>query len=149
MTGRWPLGDYQKIDGFNFGTLPLPKGTQAANAICWAGFGMYNQSQNKDAAWEWLKFVGAGDGAKEFANYALTAVKPIAEAQGLTNDPVNAPIMAGLDLVVPPPSIRNIKWAACEKFFKDNLEQVFLGNMEVKPALDDAATKMDECLAAP
>lgn len=150
ITGRWPLKDYQKVEGLNFGVLPFPKGKQAANAICWAGFGMFNQSQNKDAAWEWLKFVGAGEGAKGFANYALTAVKNIAEEQGLTTDPLNAPIMAGLDVVVPPPSIRNIKFGACgEKFFKENLEKVFLENMDVKAALDDAATKADECLAAP
>jgi multiple sugar transport system substrate-binding protein len=150
ITGRWPLGDYQKTEGFNFGTLPFPKGKQAANAICWAGFAMSSKSEHKEAAWEWLKFVGAGDGAKGFAEYALTAVKPIAEAQGLTTDPLNAPIMAGLDVVVPPPAIRNIRFTDCgEKFFKENMERVFLQDLDVKSALDTAAQQTDECLAAP
>ena len=149
MTGRWPLKDYQKAN-LPLGTLPLPKGKKAANAICWAGFAMYAKSANKDAAWQWLKFVGAGEGASEFASYALTAVKSIADKQGLTKDEVNAPIMAGLDLVVPPPALRNLKFTDCgEKYFKENLEKVFLSGMAVQAAMDDAAKKADECIAAP
>jgi len=150
ITGRWPLKDYQKQSGFNFGILPFPKGKQTANAICWAGFGINAQSQNKDAAWQWLKFVGAGDGAQGFADYALTAVKSIADKQGLTKDPLNAPIMAGLGVVVAPPSLRNVKFTDCgEKYFKEQLEKVFLENKAVQAAMDDAAKQADDCLAAP
>jgi len=150
ITGRWPMKDYQKNTQLNFATAPLPVGKKAANAICWAGFAMYNKGQNKDAAWKWLKFIGAEDGAKEFANYALTAVKSIAEEQGLTKDPLNAPIMAGLNLVVPPPDFRNVKWADCgDKYFKENLEKVFLQDLDVKTAMDTAAKQTDDCFAQP
>jgi multiple sugar transport system substrate-binding protein len=150
ITGRWPIKDYQKNTKLNFGTAPLPQNKKAANAICWAGFAMYSKGQHKDAAWQWLKYIAAGDGAKEFANYALTAVKSIADAQGLTKDPQNAPIMAGLNLVIPPPDFRNAKFADCEdKYFKENLEKVFLKDLDVKQALDTAAKQTDDCFAQP
>ncbi len=150
ITGRWPIKDYNANDKLNFGTAQLPQNKKAANAICWAGFGIYSQSQNKDAAWKWLKFIAAEDGAKEFAKYALTAVKSIAEAQGLTNDEKDGPIMRGLDIVVPPTDFRNIRFGDCvDKYFKENLEKVFLTDLDVKQALDTAAQQADECLAQP
>ncbi|MCL5999856.1 MAG: sugar ABC transporter substrate-binding protein [Chloroflexi bacterium] len=150
ITGRWPLKDYLQNEKLNFGTAPLPQGKKAANAICWAGFGIYTKSQNKDAAWKWLKFIAAEDGAKEFANYALTAVKSIADEQGLTTDEKNAPIMKGLDLVVAPPEFRNAKFGDCvDKYFKENLEKVFLQDLDVQQALDTAAQQADDCFAQP
>ena len=86
-TGRWPLKDFMNNPELNFGTIGLPMKKQHANSICWAGFAMYNRSENKEAAWAFLKYIAAEEGAQEFANYALTAVEPIAEEQGLADDP--------------------------------------------------------------
>ena len=48
----------------NFGTAQLPTGKQRANSICWAGFGLYSKSENKDAAWAFLRWIGADKGAE-------------------------------------------------------------------------------------
>jgi multiple sugar transport system substrate-binding protein len=147
-TGRWPLKDFQKNTDLHFGTAQLPQGKERANSICWAGFGMYSKSQNKDAAWAFLKYIAAEEGAKEFANYAFTAVKPIAEEQGLATDPFNAPIIKDLDNVKPLPDTKQPKWVDCaEKYFKEELEKVFLEDKEVQAAMDEAASKADACIA--
>ncbi|MEO8397625.1 MAG: sugar ABC transporter substrate-binding protein, partial [Chloroflexota bacterium] len=87
-TGVWPLNGYKTVDGLNFGTMGLPSGSSGnANVLCWSGFAMYSGSQNKDAAWDFLKYIATGDGAKEFANYAWTPVVSIATDQGLDKDP--------------------------------------------------------------
>jgi multiple sugar transport system substrate-binding protein len=150
MTGRWPLSTYKADPNLNFGTMMLPMGEQHANAICWAGFAMYSGSQNKDTAWAFLKFIGAEEGAQEFAKLALTAVQPLAELQGLTNDPYNMYIMQDLQYIFPLSNSLFPKFDDCvEKFFKEELEKIFLEDKDVKEALDAAAEASDACLAQP
>lgn len=148
-TGRWPLKDWLKNPEFSFGTMGLPAGPEGkANVLCWAGFAMYSKSENKDAAWAWLKYIAAGEGAQEFARYAFTAVKPIAELQGLDTDPYNAPIVADLENVKPLPEFAHPRWNQCgEKFFREELEKVFLEDKPVQEAMDAAAEQADACLA--
>ena len=150
-TGRWPIKDYRANKDLSFATVSLPKNKKAANAICWAGFGMYTQSQHKEEAWKLLKYIGAGDGAKEFANYALTAVKSIADSQGLTKDPQDGVIMAGLDQVVSPADFRQERYGDCvAKAFKENLDKVFADpTLTLQPLMDAAAKQADDCLAQP
>jgi len=148
-TGRWPLKDFLANPELNFGTMGLPMGKQHANSICWAGFAMYSQGKNKDTAWEFLKYIAAGDGAQEFAKYAFTPVKSIAELQGLTEDRYNAPIVKDLEYLHPLPCFRTIYFGECvEKNFKEALEKLLIEGGDVQAALDDAAAAADACLAA-
>jgi multiple sugar transport system substrate-binding protein len=148
-TGRWPLKDFIANTDLKFGTMPLPTGAAGqANVLCWAGFGIYSKSENKEAAWAFLKHIAAGEGAKEFANYALTSVRAVAEEQGLDKDPLNAPIMADLANVKQLPEASSPRWVECgEAAFKKNLETVFLQDVGVQEAMDKAAEDADACLA--
>jgi multiple sugar transport system substrate-binding protein len=147
-TGRWPLKDFQKNTKLNFGTAMLPTGKQRGNSICWAGFAIYSKSQNKTAAWAFLRWIGADQGAQEFAKYALTAVKPIAQLQGLDTDPYNASVMADLANVKPLPDFTNQKFGDCVATpFQAALEQIFLKGGDLKALMKDVATKADACLA--
>lgn len=150
-TGRWPLKDFIANTELSFGTVQLPAGPSGrANALCWAGFAIYSQSQNKDAAWAFMRYIAAGDGATEFANYAFTAVKPVAEAQGLTSDEYNAPIIADLENVKPLPEATTPKFQDCvQKEFQTQMELIFLEDKPVQQAMDDAAAAGDACLAKP
>lgn len=145
-TGRWPLKDFLKNQSLNFGTMGLPVVKSHSNSICWAGFAIYSKSQNKDTAWAFLKWIGAGQGAQEFAKYAFTDVKAIADLQGLTSDPYNTNIMTDLQYVHPLPDTLQAKWVDCgEKYFKEQLEKVFLEGKDVQSAMDTAAQEADAC----
>ena len=147
-TGRWPLKDFIANPALNFATIGLPKGKVNANSICWAGFAMYSQGKNKDTAWEFLKFIAAENGAQEFARYAFTPVKSIAELQGLTEDRFNAPIVKDLEYLHSLPCFRTIHFGECvEKNFKEALEKLLIEGGDAQAALDDAAAKADACLA--
>ena len=147
-TGHWPLKDYKAIDGFNFGTMGLPAGPVGkGNTLCWAGFAINAASENKDAAWTFMKYIAAGDGAKEFANYALTAVQPIAEEQGLTDDEYEGPIMADLENVQPIPDSYSPYFGECvDTPFKAHLEEVFLNDVSVQDAMDAVVQEAQACL---
>jgi multiple sugar transport system substrate-binding protein len=148
-TGRWPLKDYQANPDLNFGTMGLPAGPEGkANALCWAGFALYSGGENKETAWAFLKHIAAGDGAQEFARYGLTAVRSIAELQGLDTDPYNAPITADLANVKQLPEFATEYYGECvENPFRAELEKVFLEDLDVQTAMDNAAEQADACLA--
>ncbi len=146
-TGVWPLGGYIKDTAMNFGTAQLPMGKQRANSICWAGFAMYSKGENKDAAWAFLRWIGAGPGAEEFANYALTDVKAIADKQGKTTDPYYASVMADLAVVHPLPDFTTMKFNDCVNTpFTQALEGYFTSGGDLKTILTGVATTADTCL---
>ncbi len=148
-TGVWPLNGYKDVSGFNFGTTSLPAGPAGnANVLCWSGFAMYTGSQNKDAAWEFLKYIGTGDGAKEFANYAWTPVVAIADEQGLSSDPLTADIVADLDNLQPIPDQLSRYWGDCgSKYFVQEFTTVLENGVAVSDAMNTAASEADTCLA--
>lgn len=146
-TGRWPISGYAKDPKLNFGTAQLPMGKQRGNSICWAGFGLYSKSQNKLAAWAFLKYLGAEAGAQEFAKYALTAVKPIADLQGLTSDPLNAAIMKDLENVKPLEILSNLNYNTCvDGPLNEAIKGYMLKGGDLKAILTDVAAKADACL---
>jgi multiple sugar transport system substrate-binding protein len=147
-TGVWPMSDYKGDKTLNFGTVELPQGKVRANSICWSGFAIYSKSQNKDAAWAFLRWIGADKGAEDFANYALTDVQSIAKAQGKDTDPQFAPVMADLANVKPLPDFTTPKFNDCLNTpFMAGLEQYFLKGGDLKAIMTDVATKADACLA--
>lgn len=146
--GRWPLRDFIENPELNFGTVGLPEADKAANTICWAGFGLYSGSDNEGAAWDFLKYLAAGDGAQVFARHAFTAVQPIAEAQGLSEDEYNAPIVDDLENVMPPPDLTTPFYGECVgSKFSQAIEQLLIEGGDVQQVLDDAAAQADDCLA--
>lgn len=148
-TGRWPLKDFKANPDLKFGTVELPAGPAGkANALCWAGFTLNAKSENKQAAWKFLKYIAAGDGAKEFASYALTAVQAVVDEQKLSEDEYDKQILNDLNNVKPLPEFTTPKWTDCgEKNFKAGMEQVFLSGTSVQDAMDKAAADADACLA--
>ncbi len=148
-TGRWPISDYIANPTLNFGTIGMPKLKEQANSICWAGFAMFSEGKNKEAAWEFMRFIGAGEGAQAFAKYALTPVQAIAELQGLDKDRFNAPIIADLEYIHPLPEFRSMYFSECvEKFFRESIDRLLLEGGEVQAVMDEAVTNADTCLAA-
>ena len=148
-TGVWPLNGYKEVADLNFGTSGLPSGSEGkANVLCWSGFAMNADSENKDAAWAFLKYIAVGDGAKEFANYGLTDVQAILDEQGLSKDEYHGPVIADLANVKPIPDMLTQYWGDCgNKTFTDQFETVFEADVSIKDAMDTAAKDADACMA--
>jgi multiple sugar transport system substrate-binding protein len=148
--GVWGINGYIKdptVSKF-LGIAGLPKGAQSGNSICWAGFAVYSKSANKDAAWAFLKWVGADKGAQAFANYALTDVQSIAQAQGKTTDPYWAPVMTDLANVHPLPDFTTTKFSDCVNTpFGAALGDYFNKGGDLQTIMDKTAATADACLA--
>ncbi len=151
-TGVWPLSGYIEGDdalSFSFGTSGLPAGPAGhANALCWSGFAMYSGSENKDAAWEFLKYIATGDGSREFAANGLPPVQAIAEENGLIDDPYYGPVMADLANVQSLPEAASPFWAECgNAAFVEQFTNIFASGISVQDAANAAVEQGDACLA--
>jgi multiple sugar transport system substrate-binding protein len=109
---------------------------------------MYSGSENKDAAWEFLKFIATGEGSRAFAANGLPPVQSIAEEIGLTEDPYYGPVMADLANVQALPESTTPFWAECgNQAFVDQFTNVFASGETVQAAADAAVAQGDACLA--
>ncbi len=72
--GPWFLGQLEEQPDFEYAILPMPTGPGGHHgAVCWAGFGMAPTSENKDAAWLFLKALGTDIGQTQYSEHALSA----------------------------------------------------------------------------
>ncbi|MBO7748861.1 sugar ABC transporter substrate-binding protein [Paenibacillus sp. MWE-103] len=146
MTGRWPAEDYKKNADLQFGVVQMPVGPAgAANTICYSGYGLYSKSKNKDAAWDYLKYLTGPEGQELMAQHAFTAVKSTAEKLGQTNDPA---LKAFLDDVPNikdfPEKISPFFGVSGGKSLQTVMDKMMLGKpIDVKKELDAAAKQGD------
>jgi multiple sugar transport system substrate-binding protein len=63
--GPWGVGIQQKANpDLEFGVVPLPKGKTHGTIALGTQLSIAAKSKNKDAAWEFLKFLGSAEGQK-------------------------------------------------------------------------------------
>lgn len=80
--GPWFLGQLEEQPDFEYAILPMPTGPGGhRGAVCWAGFGLAPTSQNKDAAWLFLKSLGTEIGQRHYSEHALSAMPAMMEGK--------------------------------------------------------------------
>ncbi|MBS4177350.1 ABC transporter substrate-binding protein [Lederbergia citrea] len=150
IMGRWPLTGYLSNPNLDFGIVDLPEGPSGeVNSIFYAGYGLYTKSENKDAAWDYLKFLTGAPGSSVFADHAFSAVKSVAEEKGQTTDPLQKPFVDGVaNVQMFPERLSPYYQATGSKEYSDMLERLMLGEkMDISKALDETAKKSEEALA--
>lgn len=157
VAGAWfagtMLGQYPKITG-KWATAPLPEDQQCATTIAGDSLVIFQQSENKDAAWKWIEFLSAPQ------NMALwnigTKKNPgslLPTRKSLLNDPqvfANNPILEGfakqMECGVSDAAFDNPKWGEIETALNDNLGKAIYGDLEAADALDEAALEGQDLL---
>lgn len=80
--GPWFLGQMEEQPDFEYTILPMPTGPGGHHdAVCWAGFGLAPNSDNKDAAWLFLKALGTDIGQRHYSEHALSSMPSFMEAK--------------------------------------------------------------------
>jgi ABC-type glycerol-3-phosphate transport system substrate-binding protein len=72
-----------------------------ANVLFWGGFGIASSSKYPDTAFKYLSYVSGEPGAQVWKDWALPAVKSIADSSGLSSDPIEGVWIAELNHLVP------------------------------------------------
>ena len=151
--GRWPQSGYKTNPNIDLGVIGPPAGKERANDLFWGGFGIAASSEHPDAAWRFLKFYTGTEGAEVWKDWALPAVKSVAESSGLSKDPIEGVWINELSHLKPRAYVSTPYWGqtadpALRKALETLLIQPDANVAEVlKQAALEAQKALDEQLA--
>ena len=101
LFGRWPQSGFKSNPNISLGVVAPPKDKMRANILFWGGFGIAASSTQPDTAFKYLSYVSGEPGAQVWKDWALPAVKSVAESSGLADDPIEGVWIGELNYLVP------------------------------------------------
>lgn len=146
FNGRWPIEKYMEDPQLEFGTVPLPVGPKGANNfVFYGGWGIYEKSPNKEAAWDVIKYMTSRGGAEIFGDFGFVAYKPVAEEKGQATDPNYKSFTDEIPNTKTMPDMIDVDYPKSGKpAFTEALEKILLSESNVKQVLDEAAAAADK-----
>lgn len=99
--GRWPQAGIKENPNVDLGVVGMPVGKQRANVLFWGGFGLSALSENKEAAWRFLRYYTGQEGAEVWKDWALPTVTAVAESSGLSADLIEGVWINELNYLAP------------------------------------------------
>lgn len=147
--GSWMINNYDNIDSFEWGVAPLPRGKQQAapvNGLCHV---MSASTQNEDAAWRFVKFMGSRAYQEKLAELraSIPALRSVAESDLYLSDRPEAKAAFLSQFADARTLPFTPGFARLESAIRSQLELVWLGRKEIEQACRDAATAVNEILA--
>nr|HMQ53593.1 extracellular solute-binding protein [Anaerolineae bacterium] len=143
--GRWPQTSLLENPNVELAVVSPPQSERQANLLIWSGFGIARNSPHQEAAWRFLRFYTGQQGAEVWKDWALPAVQPVAEAAGLTADPIDGVWLAELDHVVPRGYTYTAHWeSTAEPALRRLLEQIIIDPQTDIPKAVSAAARLAE-----
>lgn len=137
--GRWPIITIRNLNAVNkMKIVAWPQKVQKGSPIGWNGYPILKSSQNKEAAWAFVKFITSKDASSFFAQQGGTIVPPrksVAMSDAfLANAPAGSDkLYAALDYATPIPSPD--KGNIIQKDIEDTWAQMLAGNVPVEQGL--------------
>ena len=101
LFGRWPQAGFKTNPNISLGVVAPPQDKVRANILFWGGFGIATSSKEADTAFKYLSYVSGEPGAQVWKDWALPAVKSVADSSGLSKDPIEGVWIGELNYLVP------------------------------------------------
>jgi multiple sugar transport system substrate-binding protein len=101
LYGRWPEAGFKKDPKLELCVLPPPQDKVRANLLFWAGFGVSSTAKFPEETYRFLNYYAGEPGAQVWKDWALPAVKSVAESSGMAADPLDGVWIRELNNVVP------------------------------------------------
>ena len=140
--GRWPQAGIKENPNIDLGVVGMPVGRQRADVLFWGGFGISALSENKDAAWRFLRYYSGAEGAEVWKDWALPTVKSVAESSGLAADPIEGAWINELNYLAPRAYVFTPFWGqTADPALRRVLETVILDPEADVPALLQTAAQ--------
>jgi multiple sugar transport system substrate-binding protein len=121
--------------------------------LFWGGFGIAAITEHPEAAWRFLKFYTGTEGAKVWKDWALPAVKSVADSSGLSKDPIEGVWIGELSHLAPRAYVYTPYWGqTADPALRKALETVLIDPKAdvaavLKTAAGEAQKALDEQLA--
>ena len=141
LFGRWPESGLKKNPNVTLGVVAPPMDKVRANVLFWGGFGIAASSKDPATAFKYLSFISGEPGAQVWKDWALPAVKSVADSSGLSKDPIDGVWIAELNNLVPRAYTYTSYWnETADPALRKVLETVILDpKADVKALLTQAA----------
>jgi len=141
LFGRWPQGGFKSNPNISLGVVAPPKDKIRANILFWGGFGIATSSKDPDTAYKYLNYVSGEPGAQVWKDWALPAVKSVADSSGLSEDPIEGVWIGELNYLMPRAYTFTPYWnETADPALRKVLESVILDpNADVNALLTQAA----------
>jgi multiple sugar transport system substrate-binding protein len=149
LFGRWPQAGFLDNPNINLGVVAPPQDKVRANVLFWGGFGIASTSTHPKASYTFLSYYTGIGGAEVWKDWALPAVKSVAESSGLSTDPIEGVWINELNYLVPRAYTFTNYWnEAADPALRRALETVILDKFADVPAVMakaalDAQTALD------
>ncbi len=128
----------------HFGVIGLPQGKVRANAVCYAGLGLYKGSKSPDQAWLFLRYIGGKAGQTAFAANGLPSMPSVANNLKIAQDANESVFLNENKYLKPLPDMRTRYWNdTTNKFWGEALDKLLSEGGDVQAVLTDAAQKAD------
>lgn len=140
--GRWPiLGMREQKIVDQMKIVPMPQNTTHGSPIGWDAWAIFKDSEQKDAAWEFLKFMMSEEAGKYFATEGGTIVPArisVANSSAFTDDAPEGTktLVDAVSYATPIPS--PAKGGQIQTKMINAWDKVLAGNAEAGSALDQA-----------
>ncbi len=147
--GSWMIKAFKEAKSFEWAIAPLPKGKRKAAPVNGLGNAMYAKSKNKQAAWEFLKFLASREYQELLAKSgtSIPALREVAESAIYLDGTVEGKQFFLEQLTYAQPLDFTRNFAKIEEAIRGELEAVWLGRKAVEAAAKDAAQAVDKILA--
>lgn len=148
--GRWPLISLRNLDYVDKVKIaPWPQSAQQGSPVGWDAYPIMRESQNKEGAWELVKFMTTREASERYAELSGTIVPPQEDIALSDLFLDNAPegtekLFEALSYATPIPSPD--KGSVIEQDIIDTFTQILSGNAEAEPALDELNAKIESNL---
>ncbi len=150
LFGRWPQAGFLENPNIDLGLVAPPQDKVRANVLFWGGFGIASTSQRPTAAYTFLSYYTGEGGAEVWKDWALPAVKSVAESSGLSTDPIEGVWINELNHLAPRAYTFTKYWnEAADPALRKALETVILDKFaDVTAVMTNAAQEAQTALDA-
>ena len=153
LFGRWPQAVYLDNPNIDLGVVGVPAGKVRANILFWGGFGIFEGSKHPQAAWRFLSYYTGEGGSQVWKDWAIPPVAAVAEAAGLTTDPIEGVWINELNYLAPRAYVFTPHWnETADPALRKALETVLIDPTAdvaavMRTAAGEAQAALDEKLA--
>jgi multiple sugar transport system substrate-binding protein len=151
--GRWPITTLRidKVDMDDVGIVDWPIKRRLGSPVGWGSLPILRTSENKNAAWEFVKFMLSDEVQRTIARESLSGVVPARRSFAVGPDilfqsPKDSPVIynaVSYASALPAPTRENLIEAALD----DTLRQIYIGASSTKSAMKRLNKTIEQALA--
>lgn len=139
-------------EALNFGVAPMPAGSVDASYVGGSLLGMTADSKNKDAAWEFMSWLGSEEGSALWAEaMSVFPANAAAMAASVVTDDADLSVFAEITSnsdVLQAVDPRLVNSQELRKVFTNEMQAFFAGSKSAEQALQDAQDAWNEEISA-